>query len=92
MAHSQGGFFAWNAAQRRPDALRALVLVEPASIGDPAQIAKLRDIPVLMIYGDYIKEDARWPDSNSHMIMMDRNSDQVAALVQGWLAARGLWA
>jgi hypothetical protein len=29
---------------------------------------------------------------NSHMIMMDRNSDQVAALVQGWLAARGLWA
>ena len=122
MAHSQGGFFAWNAAQRRPDAVRALVLVEPASIGDPAQIAKLRDIPVLMIYGDYIEEDARWPDirargvtfaeslraaggyveiidlpeqnitSNSHMIMMDRNSDQVAALVQQWLAKRGLWA
>ena len=98
------------------------MLVEPASIGDPAQIAKLRDIPVLMIYGDYIKEDARWPDirargvafaeslraaggevdivdlpahgitGNSHMIMMDRNSDQVAALVQGWLTARGLWA
>jgi pimeloyl-ACP methyl ester carboxylesterase len=122
MAHSQGGFFAWNAAQRRPDALRALVLVEPASVGDPARIANLRDIPVLMIYGDYIKEDARWPDirargvafaeslraaggkvdivdlpehgitGNSHMIMMDRNSDQVAALVQGWLAERGLWA
>ena len=122
IAHSQGGFFAWNAAQRRPDAVRALVLVEPASIGDPAQIATLRDIPVLMIYGDYIREDARWPDirargvafaealraaggtvdivdlpergitGNSHMIMMDRNSDQVAALVQGWLAARGLWA
>jgi pimeloyl-ACP methyl ester carboxylesterase len=121
MAHSQGGFFAWNAAQRRPDAVRALVLVEPASVGDPAQIAALRDIPVLMIYGDYITDDARWPDirargvafaeslraadgevdivdlpahgitGNSHMIMMDRNSDQVAALVQGWLAARGLW-
>jgi hypothetical protein len=26
------------------------------------------------------------------MIMMDRNSDQVAALVQQWLAKRGLWA
>jgi pimeloyl-ACP methyl ester carboxylesterase len=122
MAHSQGGFFAWNAAQRRPDAVRALVLVEPASVGDPAQIAALRDIPVLMIYGDYIADDARWPDirargidfaeslralggevdivdlpahgitGNSHMIMMDRNSDQVAALVQKWLAKRGLWA
>jgi hypothetical protein len=29
---------------------------------------------------------------NSHMIMMDRNSDAVAALVQDWLAGRGLWA
>jgi len=28
---------------------------------------------------------------NSHMIMMDRNSDEVAKLVQDWLAARGLW-
>ena len=27
---------------------------------------------------------------NSHMIMMDRNSDEVAALVQDWLVARGL--
>jgi hypothetical protein len=22
---------------------------------------------------------------NSHMVMMDRNSDQVAALIQGWI-------
>lgn len=27
---------------------------------------------------------------NSHMIMMDRNSDQIAALVQKWLIERGL--
>jgi len=29
---------------------------------------------------------------NSHMVMMDRNGDQVAALVQDWLAGRKLWA
>ncbi|HYF09161.1 MAG TPA: alpha/beta fold hydrolase [Acetobacteraceae bacterium] len=28
---------------------------------------------------------------NSHMMMMDRNNEQVATLVQDWLAARGLW-
>jgi len=28
---------------------------------------------------------------NSHMIMMDRNSDQVAELIQKWLADRGLY-
>ena len=27
---------------------------------------------------------------NSHMLMMDRNSDEIAALVQRWLAERGL--
>ena len=28
---------------------------------------------------------------NSHMIMMDRNSDAVAEVVQRWLAQKGLW-
>ena len=28
---------------------------------------------------------------NSHMMMMDRNSDQVAQVIQDWLAAEGLW-
>lgn len=121
VAHSQGGFFGWRAAQEWPDRVRALVLVEPASIGLAEKVAALRGIPVLMIFGDYIADDARWPTirangiafaeavraaggsvdvvdlpehgiaGNSHMIMMDRNSDQVAALVQDWLAAKGLW-
>lgn len=28
---------------------------------------------------------------NSHMLMMDRNSDEVAAVVQDWLVRKGLW-
>ena len=27
---------------------------------------------------------------NTHMLMMDRNSDQIAALIHGWLAKQGL--
>lgn len=121
VAHSQAGLFGWRAAQERPDKVRALVLVEPATVGDPAKLAALKDIPVLMVYGDHIAQDSRWPairanglrfaeavrqaggsvevvdlpergiTGNSHMVMMDRNSDQVAALVQDWLAAKGLW-
>jgi pimeloyl-ACP methyl ester carboxylesterase len=121
MVHSQSGQFGWRAAQERPDKVRALVLVEPAAIGDPAKIWALRDIPMLVIYGDYIAGDARWPTirangirfaeairaaggkvdvvdlpehgihGNSHMIMMDRNGDQVATLILGWLAGKGLW-
>ncbi|MGX9963661.1 esterase [Roseomonas sp. F4] len=121
VAHSQAGLFGWRAAQERPDKVRALVLIEPAAIGDIAKVAALRNIPVLMVYGDYIAQDSRWPTirgngvrfaeavraaggsvdvvdlpergirGNSHMIMMDRNSDTVAQLVQDWLASKGLW-
>jgi pimeloyl-ACP methyl ester carboxylesterase len=28
---------------------------------------------------------------NSHMVMMDKNSDQVAGVIQQWLAGRELW-
>jgi hypothetical protein len=85
------------------------------------KVAALAGIPVLMIYGDFIAGDARWPEirargvafaeavraaggqvdvvdlpargirGNSHMIMMDRNSDAVAGLVQDWLVARVAW-
>jgi hypothetical protein len=41
---------------------------------------------------DIVDLPAHGITGNSHMIMMDRNSDQVAALVQKWLAKRGLWA
>jgi pimeloyl-ACP methyl ester carboxylesterase len=121
VAHSQGGFFAWRAAQEWPGKVRALVLVEPASTGLVEKAAALAGIPVLMIYGDFIDGDPRWPAirarglafaeavraagghvdvvdlpargirGNSHMIQMDRNSDEVAALVQGWLVSRELW-
>jgi len=123
MAHSQGGLFAFRAAQALPDKVRALVLIEPSGFGEttPEALAALRDIPVLAVYGDFIEQDARWPQikarglafyealraaggsvevvalpergimGNSHMMMMDRNSGQVAQIVQDWLAARGLW-
>lgn len=121
LAHSQGGFFAWRAAQERPDLVKALVLVEPAAIGDPGKLDALGKIPALVLYGDFIAGDARWPAirdrglafaekmraaggtvsvidlpargicGNSHMIMMDRNADAVAAIVQDWLAAGEFW-
>ena len=123
LAHSQGGMFAFRAAQAEPTQVRALVLIEPAGFGEvtPEALAALHGIPVLALYGDFIEQDARWPAirqrglafyaklreagvgidvvslpergimGNSHMMMMDRNSDAVAQVVQDWLAAHGLW-
>ncbi|MGL5733953.1 MAG: esterase, partial [Beijerinckiaceae bacterium] len=61
LAHSQGGPFAQVVAQARPDKVKALVLVEPAGPGDKSKATALKDTPMLVVYGDYIEQDARWP-------------------------------
>jgi hypothetical protein len=121
LIHSQSGQFGLKVAQARPDKVKALVLVEPAGLGDPKQMDRLKNVPLLAIYGDYIEQDPRWPKirasgvqflegvrkaggsyevvdlpkigirGNSHMIMMDRNSDQVAGVIQSWLEKQGLY-
>jgi pimeloyl-ACP methyl ester carboxylesterase len=121
MVHSQAGQFGLMAAESRPDKVRALILLEPAGLGDPEQVAKLKNVPILAVFGDYIEQDARWPKirqnaydffdkiraaggkvdvvnlpqigirGNSHMLMMDKNSDQVAGVVQDWLAKQKVW-
>jgi len=119
LVHSQSGLFGAMVAEARPDKVKALVMVEPANGGKEG--TKLKNTPVLAIYGDYIEGDARWPKirqigynyydnvrkgggsvdvvnlpqvgirGNSHMIMMDKNSDQVAGLIQKWLEDKGLY-
>ena len=61
MVHSQAGGFGFKVAQARPDKVKALIAVEPALVGDPAKVALLKNIPTLIIYGDYIERDSRWP-------------------------------
>lgn len=61
LVHSQSGKFGFQAAQMRPDKIKALVAVEPAAVGNDQDVAMLKDVPTLMVYGDYIEQDSRWP-------------------------------
>lgn len=45
----------------QPGKVKAIVAVEPAVAGDAAQAARLKDIPILMLYGDFIARSPRWP-------------------------------
>ena len=119
--HSQAGQFGYKVAQARPDKIKALVAVEPSGVGDAQEAARLAGIPVLVLYGDFIEKDARWPTirangvafadavnkaggkvdvvdlprigikGNSHLIMMDKNSSEVAGYIQAWLERQGLF-
>jgi pimeloyl-ACP methyl ester carboxylesterase len=61
VAHSQGGAFAFKAAERHPSKVAAIIAIEPAQGGTDAGAARLADIPVLVVYGDHLDRDRRWP-------------------------------
>ncbi len=118
--HSQAGTFGFKAAQARPDKIKALVAIEPAGVGDITKADVLKAIPTLIVYGDFIEQDSRWPTiratgvkfaeaikagggtaevvdlpkagfkGNSHMLMMDKNNAEIAAMIQTWLEGKGL--
>jgi pimeloyl-ACP methyl ester carboxylesterase len=120
LLHSQGGMFGLKVAEARPDKVKAIVAVEPAGAGNRDKAGSLKDVPMLMLFGDYVASHERWaafrkinldyaaavragggtvdvidlPDigikGNSHMIMMDKNSNEVAEVIQKWLVGRGL--
>ena len=60
LAHSQGGHFAFRAAEQRPDKVKAMVSVEPATSGGVDGAKRVKDMPLLLVYGDYIEQDPRW--------------------------------
>jgi pimeloyl-ACP methyl ester carboxylesterase len=60
LAHSQGGHFAFRAAEQRPDKVKAMVSVEPAIGGGASDPKAVKDMPLLLLYGDYIDQDPRW--------------------------------
>jgi pimeloyl-ACP methyl ester carboxylesterase len=122
VVHSQGGNFGFTAALNAPDKVKALIAVEPSGAPDPAKAdaAKVKGIPLLTVWGDFIDQHPVWPkitpnpikwseaikaaggnaDSfdlpklgikgNTHMLMMDKNSDDVAKLVHEWIGKQGL--
>jgi pimeloyl-ACP methyl ester carboxylesterase len=60
LTHSQGGAFGLKVAEARPEKIKAVVAVESASAGNPAKAAALRDVPVLMVFGDNVDLHPRW--------------------------------
>lgn len=79
LVHSQGGQFGQKVAQARPDKVKALVLVEPAGLGDPTpeKVAALNGMPILTVYGDYIDKDSRWPTIKKNQLAL--NDKYIAA-------------
>ena len=115
ICHSQGGQIAFEAAARE-QGVEAIVGVEPS--GFTSNVDRLQDVPVLLVYGDYLAATPDLPPlfeigqswletflkgggqaevidlpclgvhGNSHMLMMDDNSDEVLARITAWLGEK----
>lgn len=118
MVHSQGGNFGFNAALANPAKVKAVIAIEPSGApkADNPDLAKLKGIPHLIVWGDYIEQSPVWRDNiikapaaytealkkqgtavevldlpkagikgNTHMLMMDTNSDDIAKRIQDWM-------
>ncbi len=66
--HSQAGQFGFKVAQARPEKVKALVAIEPSTGGDPTKVAAIKGIPTLVLFGDYIEQDSRWPKIKENVI------------------------
>ncbi len=123
MMHSQGGNFGFNAALANPEKVKAIIGVEPSGApkADNPDLSKLKGIPHLFVWGDYLDKYDVWSKNivkgpatyhealvkqggvsdwldlpkagiagNTHMLMMDTNSDVIAAKIQDWMVKQQL--
>ncbi|MFN2140804.1 MAG: hypothetical protein ACK2U5_10000, partial [Candidatus Promineifilaceae bacterium] len=116
VVHSAAGAVGTEILQRRPELLKALIMIEP--VGCPTDRAGVNalfaDVPILVVFGDHFDvrrmqgryeaclETVRLVEEaggrskmlhlpslgisgNTHLLMLDRNSREIAARVINWL-------
>jgi hypothetical protein len=122
LVHSQGSTFAFEAARKAPQLVKAVIAVEPSGALDVSKVdmTGLKAVPHLFVWGDNLDKNATWQiiaptlrnftaavkaqggvvetmelpkmgiTGNSHMLMMDKNSGQIAGLINQWMTSQGL--
>ncbi|MDH5858855.1 alpha/beta fold hydrolase [Lampropedia aestuarii] len=85
VCHSQGGMFGLTTALNHPERVRAVVALEPSSVPDCD--AGSYQVPTLIVLGDYIDGDARWPRMRERILRFAKRNPCVHILP---LPARGL--
>jgi len=65
LTHSQAGSFGLHAALHAPQRVRAVISLEPSGAPDPEHydLATLRAVPHLFVWGDYLERHAFWVES-----------------------------
>ena len=116
VSHSQSGIYPFQAAASSREGIGGIVAIEPGACPVATEdMAPYRDLPILVLWGDYVELSTRWaprlagcldfmraanaaggrvevavlPEmgirGNSHMLMQDDNSHEIARWLSGWV-------
>jgi pimeloyl-ACP methyl ester carboxylesterase len=70
LVHSQSGTFGYEAALAHPDKVKALVIVEGTIRGNAETAAKLKNVPILVLYGDNVEKSRMFSGQRENNIKM----------------------
>jgi dienelactone hydrolase len=70
LVHSQSGTFGYEAALAHPDKVKALVIVEGTIRGNAETAAKLKNVPILVVYGDNVEKSKMFLGQRENNIKM----------------------
>jgi hypothetical protein len=79
LVHSQSGAFGYAAALKRPDKVKALVIVEGTIRGDATTAATLKNVPIMVLYGDNVDKSLMF----SAQLANNRKMAELAKTVGG---------
>jgi pimeloyl-ACP methyl ester carboxylesterase len=70
LVHSQSGTFGYEAALAHPDKVKALVIVEGTIRGNEETAKKVKDVPILVLYGDNVEKSRMFASQRENNIKM----------------------
>jgi dienelactone hydrolase len=68
--HSQSGAFGYEAALANPEKVKALVIIEGTIRGNAETAAKLKNVPILVLYGDNVEKSRMFSEQRENNIRM----------------------
>ena len=87
ICHSQGAAPVFAALEQSVQ-IAGLIAVEPSA--GPAAPERLRDVPTVLISGDYLDQDAFWRESRERWVRIEKSLTAIGAPVCGLATGSGL--
>lgn len=82
LVHSQSGTFGYEAALANPDKVKALVIIEGTIRGNAEMASRLKNVPILVLYGDNVEKSWMFSEQRDNNIRMAAVAKEVGGSIE----------